>query len=634
MTASGFTRRLDEATSNAYERFDPWNFGIPGLDEVIRHVRAGFVNMIAARPHVGKRLSEDTPVLTSSGWVPIKDIRLGDRVIGKDGLPYNVTGVHRHEDRPLYRITFSDGVTVDADDEHLWTVRSRGRWLDLTTAEMVERGVADGQGKRRFHIPLVEPVDGFDPQDQMDDPYVVGVLLGDGCAKENRDGSVTWRVCTDMEILEAIGATNLKLHESSGYTGYGTVKTLDVPAARSWEKQVPQQYLWGTREQRHALLQGLLDTDGYPIPTGGVEFCSTSKDLTDAVVFLAQSLGGVCTSRRFAAATYTHNDEKRVGREAERVNLKLPADVAPFRLRRKLGKWMPPTKYPPTRSVVSIERIGNGPGVCISVDSPDHLYVVKDFVVTHNTLLALAGIRNDPERPTLFISADDDPEVVVRKMMQFDGVVADGWKAQPYELVAYVEENYPTLDIVDNVQWGPAKINGRLTVAEAIEQYSNEMGQAPELVVYDYLGIDGLDYARTVEISGWQKELCRTLPMPVLILAQASREKSKWEKNQSGDNVRRGFRMEDIMFGGEQQAGLIIGLTRGERLVMGMLQSVIEVDVVKNKAVFDGSGLTKPTDPIILCHHEGRLVDKKTLEARLYAAEDFAREEARRGYLD
>lgn len=249
------------------------------------------------------------------------------------------------------------------------------------------------------------------------------------------------------------------------------------------------------------------------------------------------------------------------------------------------------------------------------------------------TLLALAGIRNTPDRPTLFISADDDPEVVVRKMMQFDGIVADGWKAKPEQMVAYVEENYPNLDIVDNVNWGPVKVNGRLTVSEAIEQYGNEMGQAPELIVYDYLGIDGLDYARTVEISGWQKELCRTLPMPVLILAQASREKSKWEKNQSGDNVRRGFRMEDMMFGGEQQAGLIIGLTRGERLVMGMLQSIIEVDVVKNKAVFDGSGLTNPTDPIILCHHEGRLVDKKTLEARLSAAEDYAREEARRGYF-
>lgn len=634
--ASGFTRRLDDTTRGATERFDPWNFGIDGLDEVIRHVRAGFVNLIAARPHVGKRLHEDTPVLTPAGWVAIKDIAVGDDVIGRDGSAYGVTGVFREEDRPLYRITFGDGTTVDADDEHLWTVRktSRGdKWHDLTTSELVAAGVTDARGKRQFHIPMVEAVEGFAPQVLNDDPYLIGVALGDGYSTQNLDGTVTWRVCTDVESLEAIGATSLKHHESSGYTGYGTVKPRDLKAGRSWEKVVPEAYLFGSKEQRLALLQGLLDTDGYPIPSGGVEFCSTSENLIDSVVFLAQSLGGLCTSRRLASATYTHNGEKRTGRRAERINVKLPADIVPFRLQRKLERWAPPTKYPPTRSIASIERIENGPGVCISVDSPDHLYVVKDFIVTHNTLLALAGIRNNPDRPTLFISADDDPEVVVRKMMQFDGIVADGWKAKPEQMVAYVEENYPNLDIVDNVNWGPVKVNGRLTVSEAIEQYGNEMGQAPELIVYDYLGIDGLDYARTVEISGWQKELCRTLPMPVLILAQASREKSKWEKNQSGDNVRRGFRMEDMMFGGEQQAGLIIGLTRGERLVMGMLQSIIEVDVVKNKAVFDGSGLTNPTDPIILCHHEGRLVDKKTLEARLSAAEDYMREESRRGYF-
>lgn len=246
--------------------------------------------------------------------------------------------------------------------------------------------------------------------------------------------------------------------------------------------------------------------------------------------------------------------------------------------------------------------------------------------------LLINGIRNNPDVPTLFISADDDPEVVVRKMMQFDGVLADGWKATPEQMAAYIEENYPNLDIVDNVTWGPSKINGKITVAEAIEQYGNEMGQAPELLVYDYLGIDGLDYSKTVELSGWQKELVRTLPMPVIIIVQASRQGAKYEKDANGNSVRRGFRMEDMMFGGEQQAGLIIGLTAEQRMVGGMVQDVIAADVVKNKAVFDGSGLTKPTDPIILCHHQGRLIDKATLERHLYAAQDYAREEARRGF--
>lgn len=625
---SHFARRLERSVH--VERFEPWFFGIPHLDSVVGGVRAGFVNLIVARTHVGKRLHEDTPVLTPEGWTPIKNIAVGDEVIGRDGLAHDVTGAFSHPDRPLYRITFGDGTTVDADDEHIWTVRNASKsamgWFNLTTSEMVAAGVTEPGGKRRFHIPLVEAVDGFAPQSLNDDPYVVGVVLGDGYSKENKDGSVTWRVCTDLEILGAIGATKLKRHETGPYTG--TVHTSDLVSGRSWEKVVPTQYLYGSRKQRLGLLQGLLDTDGYPMPTGGVEFCSTSKALVDAVVFLVQSMGGLCTSRRAAAATYTHNGEKRTGRPAERINVKLPADITPFRLRRKLNRWVPPTKYPPTRSIVSIERIPNGPGVCISVDSPDHLYVVKDFIVTHNTHLALAGIRNNPEVPTLFISADDDPDVVVRKMMQFDRVIDDGWKAKASDMAEYVKAYYPSLDIVDNVTWGPVAFNGRISVPDAILKFTDEYDRPPELIVYDYLGIDGSDFASTMQISGWQKGLTKELPMPVLVIAQSNRQGAKTEKGPNGDFVRRGFRVEDLSYGGEQQAGLMIGLTAAESYVAGNITRVIEADVVKNKAVFDGSGVTDPRNPVVLCHSGGRLTDRLTAEHESMQLSEFASRQA------
>lgn len=636
--SSAFANRL--ARADLPEQFEPWFFGIPALDNVVGGVRPGFTNLICARPHVGKRLHEDTPVLTPSGWAPIKNIAIGSRVIGRDGMAYNVTGVFREEDRPLYRITFSDGVTIDADDEHIWTVRNTAKraqgWHDLTTAEIVETGVLDAQGKRRFHVPLVEAVDGFEPQHLNDDPYAVGVVLGDGTSKQNLNGTVNWRVCTDVEILDAIGATRCKPHETSPYTAYGTVHVVDLKAGRSWEKAVPEQYLYGSREQRHALLQGLLDTDGYPMGNGGVEFCSTSESLVDAVVFLTQSLGGICCSRRVAASTYTHNGEKRTGRRAERVNLKLPASIAPFRLQRKLERWVPPTKYPPTRSIVSIERIENGPGVCISVDSPDHLYVVKDFVVTHNTLLVLAGIRNNPELPTLFISADDDPELAVRKMMFYDGIfpsVEAAHQAGRDQLAEYVGETYPMLDIVDGVTWGPASHNNQISVANAVENFTESHGDPPGLIVYDYLGIDGNSYDIAMSVAAWMKHLAKIMPMPILTIAQSSRAKSRSEKMPDGSFVRRGFQMEDLSFGGEQQAGLMMGLSKAKRLVNGLTQSVIEVDIVKNKAVFDGSGLTDPTDPIILCHHSGRLVGREEAQyqwmAQQAALDEVHRQETR-----
>lgn len=45
-----------------------------------------------------------------------------------------------------------------------------------------------------------------------------------------------------------------------------------------------------------------------------------------------------------------------------------------------------PIKFLPRRLLKSIEKIENKPGKCITVDSPESLYLIKDCIVTHNTL--------------------------------------------------------------------------------------------------------------------------------------------------------------------------------------------------------------------------------------------------------
>jgi hypothetical protein len=245
------------------------------------------------------------------------------------------------------------------------------------------------------------------------------------------------------------------------------------------------------------------------------------------------------------------------------------------------------------------------------------------------TLLAIAGIRNNPTLPTLFISADDDPDVVVRKMMEFDGVVEDGWKATSGQMSAYIGENYPNLDIVDDVTWGPAAYNGRVSLADAVERFQDAYSEPPGLIVYDYLGIDGSDFAGTVMVSSWMKESAKTLPMPILTIAQSNRQ-SGGKTTKDGDRVvRRGFRMEDLSYGGEQQAGLMIGLTAGVNLAGGAMRSSIEIDVVKNKAVFDGSGITHPEQPVVLFHQSGRLVDKTSMDNMYYSMQELQQQQMR-----
>ena len=76
-----------------------------------------------------------------------------------------------------------------------------------------------------------------------------------------------------------------------------------------------------------------------------------------------------------------------------RMNITLPNDIVPCRLARKLVNHRTRKKYLPTRSIDKIERVGLEKTKCIRVDSPDHLYVTDDFILTHNTIESL-GFAN------------------------------------------------------------------------------------------------------------------------------------------------------------------------------------------------------------------------------------------------
>lgn len=355
--------------------------------------------ILGFEPGMGKRLAEGTPILTPNGWFAIESLKIGDLVIGQDGTAYPVTGIFHEEDRPLYRVTFQDDTWIDADDEHLWTAKlyAKGNWKEVTTQEILNYGLKDQDGKRKWRIPMANPITGFTDQSLNDDPYILGVVAGDGSVgwEYRNSNKVRWDINTDLEILEAIEATNIKTEANDcDYNADGAVILTDLAPASSAFKKIPASYLLGSLKERHALLQGLLDTDGSPIETGGIEFCSTSTHLVDAVCELTRSLGGIVNNRFPASSDFTYNGENKTGLPAERVNIKLPANVAPFRLKRKLDLWVPPTKYNPVKIIDSIERIENGPGYCIAIDSPDHLYVAKDYIVTHNTPTALTVIAN------------------------------------------------------------------------------------------------------------------------------------------------------------------------------------------------------------------------------------------------
>lgn len=383
----------------------------------IEHHNAGkdfSERLLMAGNQLGKLQPVTSPVLTPTGWVEIGSLKVGDEVIAGDGSITKVIRVTPQGEMPIFRVSFDWGSYTLAGGEHLWQVTlpphryptrvSHGKEEPnpnyqkqsvVTTQELIDRYYKDGspRPRQRAIVPHVGVVQ-FPAKDVPVDPYLLGLLLGDGCLRHG----VSY-TSVDPELVEYLGVLS-SFHgcvvKGSGSQwrvngAKGLIRELDalgVYGKLSYEKFVPTQYLINSPEVRLAMLQGLMDTDGSVSKDGTIEFCSTSEQLSSDVAFLVRSFGGKAriTSR---TTSFTHKGEKRTGRVSYRVNIRLP-QVQPFRLKRKVDRLVRPVSTCDEHVIHAIEPAGTAEAVCIAIDHPSRLYVTDDFIVTHNSLAGSA----------------------------------------------------------------------------------------------------------------------------------------------------------------------------------------------------------------------------------------------------
>ncbi len=375
------------------------HFQAEGVDFIKNHRNV----LVADEPGLGKALTNETRVLTPSGYVKMGKISIDDKVIGSDGLPHNVTGVFPQGLKEVATVILSDGSVVDCSMDHLWTVQEvdytrTWRTKTLTTKQIWESGLFKADGRRKFRLPMIKPVE-FSGKDAPFDPYTVGVLLGDGSLSCRN-----WSITTDHEIIENLCVTTTLAKDSGIYGSYripardrDALENLGLKRVRSESKRIPKAFMLTSSVDRIALLQGLLDTDGTPVsgrgkPTTTIEYGTVSRRLAEQVKFIVESLGGTA-SIALKAPRFTYNGEGREGQLFYRMTLALPSGVIPFRLTRKLEGWVPRTRLEPQRYINEIKVSSRmAEMTCISIDSDDKLYAVEGCVLTHNTLQAMSGV--------------------------------------------------------------------------------------------------------------------------------------------------------------------------------------------------------------------------------------------------
>lgn len=347
-------------------------------------------------------------IKTPNGWTKMGDIRKNDVVSTPDGKNAKVVGIYPQGVVPTYKVTFSDGRSSICTADHYWTVWDAGKgakgiWRTLTTLECQQRITELKRAKNHLSVPLVKPDN--DPDKKLGiHPYVMGVLLGDGCLTGNGV-----KVCKpDIELekrVESFLPPTLKIgyrnkdafniirnmeHPSNQHDYVQSLGDVDLMGSYAWEKFVPTDYLNGSYQQRLELLRGLLDTDGHAGTGGNIEYCTTSPKLAKDFVYLARSIGAICTCKE-RQTYYTDKGERKPGRVSYRISVRHTQPWELFTLSRKRDRLIDKTrglKFNSKLSMLSIEYVGEEECQCIEIDHPDHLYITDDFVVTHNTVSA------------------------------------------------------------------------------------------------------------------------------------------------------------------------------------------------------------------------------------------------------
>ncbi len=390
-----------------------------GLDFLSYLSSFRFGGILADDMGVGKAQPVNCRVLTPTGWRRFGDLMPGDRIMNAEGGISRVTGVFPQGELPAFRVFFSDGSWTVCSDDHLWLVNSavrkkRGNPPRVLPLSEIRKRLHDAAGNARHYIPIARPMRFGSPSSYDIDPYLMGCLLGDGGISSR---SSIYLTSADEDLVEEcrqLTPTGTEIVQFSQY-GYrirmalnaspaasipnvvrGTLKQYGLMGRTSEKKFIPTAYLLGDVSQRLALLQGLMDTDGYVDARGHVEFYSASEDLAEGVAFLVRSLSGTARMNYRAAPKYRYRGEQRVGKPGYRVTIALDW-FNPFRIARKAGRFGGRPKYQPSRAIVKVVPLEPREMQCIAVDAPDQLYVTDDFIVTHNTVQVIAHILKRKE---------------------------------------------------------------------------------------------------------------------------------------------------------------------------------------------------------------------------------------------
>ena len=371
--------------------------------------------LVQAGAGTGKALPLYAKVLTPQGYRRMGDLQVGDEVIGSSGKPTKIVRIHEQGLKEGYELTFNDGSQVEACSEHLWRVDDESSSKVITTEEWINT-----PDFGNYYLPTVEPVK-FAEKELPLDPYFLGALLANAKFERGIPKTSSFNKTKDFNFDKYKSLARMVYHgnpddtlkevtEAAHRSGFSTEYHYRMANTDHWvfnktensmqentqtleeileelnlngahkDKFIPEQYLFASPEQRLALIQGLFDNNGLVLAGRNYpSFIAPTVKFANDVLQMLWSLGIFATKEK----------QKHAIGEYWLVNVLSDHKVFKVsRYREKAGV----IEQKPVRSLLKWKKIKATEMRCIEVDAPDHLYVIEDYIVTHNSTVILGRI--------------------------------------------------------------------------------------------------------------------------------------------------------------------------------------------------------------------------------------------------
>lgn len=397
--------------------------------------------VIQAATGAGKALPLDTDILTPNGFVKMRDIHVGSVVYDENGEKTNVIAEFpQNELKQEYKITFNDGSYVICCKDHLWkydvkTNIKHYKWKVNNIVDIINKYGLKKSKSLNIYIPVCKPIK-FDKKELFIPPYLMGALLDGGFTQNtisftNVEKDVIDKVNLLVSTWGVFKHRKNKSHPQLHFVGgknnlFKKYIENTFHHANSKTKFIPNEYKMSSIEDRLELIRGLIDTDGSINEKGHIKIGFVSEQLAKDLQFVLQSLGyrSKMTIGKRKEKNNTYNlyirgcDDKLFSSIKHKERFK----------HRKVGK----NHHYDILKIVSVEPLDKKSEMkCITVDSPLHTYICKDFIVTHNTLMMAGCIAKFNVKPVcIFADKIGLCQQLKQEMEKFLGVevglVGDG----------------------------------------------------------------------------------------------------------------------------------------------------------------------------------------------------------------